>query len=322
MSGGRLLPGECARLAAGLRELKGRTGLSLAALGERTPYSKSSWERYLNGKKLPPRQAVEALCRLAGEPAGRLVALWELAEQAWSGRSGAAPPPTSPSPSPSPSTPATGSRTANVNVNANAEADTDGAAGGGPPEEARGPGLRKVFGRSGRLLVMSAAVAVAVALAVVLLLPGGRGASGGRTPGNLAATSPYPQKQVPGCAGSECDGAHALDMGCGLPEPLTIFSRRAAGGQRVQLRYSKDCAAVWGRITNPRIGDQAELLVPGAAAKVVTAGSPRDIEGYLATPMTVTKDVRSARVCLRPAGGGERECFAVPSSLVLPPGAT
>ncbi|MER6311075.1 helix-turn-helix transcriptional regulator, partial [Streptomyces sp. NPDC001657] len=69
-----------------MRELRGRTGLSLAALAARTPYSKSSWERYLNGKKLPPRDAVEALCRLAGEPAGRLLALWELADAAWSGR--------------------------------------------------------------------------------------------------------------------------------------------------------------------------------------------------------------------------------------------
>ena len=73
-------------LAAGLRELRGRTGLSLAGLAARTPYSKSSWERYLNGKKLPPRDAVEALCRLAEEPAGRLLALWELADADWSGR--------------------------------------------------------------------------------------------------------------------------------------------------------------------------------------------------------------------------------------------
>ncbi|MCZ1006251.1 helix-turn-helix domain-containing protein [Streptomyces lydicus] len=42
----------------------------MAALAERTAYSKSSWERYLNGKQLAPRQAVEALCKAAGEPAG------------------------------------------------------------------------------------------------------------------------------------------------------------------------------------------------------------------------------------------------------------
>ncbi|HEY8980898.1 MAG TPA: helix-turn-helix domain-containing protein [Streptomyces sp.] len=82
---------ECAALAEGLRAVRSRTGLSLAALAGRTPYSKSSWERYLNGKKPVPRQAVEALCTLAGEPPARLLALWELADAEWSGRSGATP---------------------------------------------------------------------------------------------------------------------------------------------------------------------------------------------------------------------------------------
>lgn len=86
------------RLAAELRELRGRTRLSLAALADRTPYSKSSWERYLNGKKPVPRQAVEALCALAGEPAGRLLALWELADATWSGRARPTPVPPPPVP--------------------------------------------------------------------------------------------------------------------------------------------------------------------------------------------------------------------------------
>ncbi|WP_406530963.1 helix-turn-helix domain-containing protein, partial [Streptomyces sp. I8-5] len=74
------------QLAERLREIRERSGLSLAALAARTPYSKSSWERYLNGKKPVPRQAVEALCALTGTPAGRLLALWELADAEWSGR--------------------------------------------------------------------------------------------------------------------------------------------------------------------------------------------------------------------------------------------
>ena len=91
---------EGARLVAALRELRARTGLSLVALAGRTTYSKSSWERYLNGKKLPPRDAVEALCRVAGEPPGRCVALWELADLAWSGRADRAAPadPAAPAP--------------------------------------------------------------------------------------------------------------------------------------------------------------------------------------------------------------------------------
>ncbi|MFJ7271893.1 helix-turn-helix domain-containing protein [Streptomyces sp. NPDC099050] len=80
------LPAECGHLAAELRRLRLRTGLSLADLGRRTPFSKSSWERYLNAKQPPPRQAVEALCALAREQPGELLALWELADTAWSGR--------------------------------------------------------------------------------------------------------------------------------------------------------------------------------------------------------------------------------------------
>ncbi|MCZ4611775.1 helix-turn-helix transcriptional regulator, partial [Streptomyces sp. Lzd4kr] len=83
---------ERARLAAVLRELKGRTGLSLAGLAAKTAFSKSSWDRYLNGRTLPQRDAVQELCRLAGEPEGRCLALWEIAESEGSGRAAAQPP--------------------------------------------------------------------------------------------------------------------------------------------------------------------------------------------------------------------------------------
>ncbi|WP_328385028.1 peptidoglycan-binding protein [Streptomyces sp. NBC_00400] len=66
-----------------LRRLKDHSGLSLAALAAKTSYSKSSWERYLNGKKLPPREAVEALARICEADATRLLALHEVAAQAW-----------------------------------------------------------------------------------------------------------------------------------------------------------------------------------------------------------------------------------------------
>lgn len=77
------LPGEVRHLVGQLRVLKDRTGLSLAELARRTAYSKSSWQRYLSGGKLPPWAAVQALCRLAGGDQARLLALWELADQAW-----------------------------------------------------------------------------------------------------------------------------------------------------------------------------------------------------------------------------------------------
>ncbi|MEV0907342.1 helix-turn-helix domain-containing protein [Streptomyces hokutonensis] len=97
------------QLAAALRELRAATGLSMAGLAAKTTYSKSSWERYLNGRTLPPREAVEELCRLAGEPVGRCLALWEIAESEASGRGASAPTTTAPT-APAPATPTSVSR--------------------------------------------------------------------------------------------------------------------------------------------------------------------------------------------------------------------
>ncbi|MFG3017022.1 helix-turn-helix domain-containing protein [Streptomyces sp. NPDC048254] len=94
------LPGEARQLVEQLRVLKGRTGLSLAELARRTAYSKSSWQRYLSGDRLPPRSAAQVLCRLGGGDQTRLLALWELAEQAWP--QGASEPPEEPVPIPEP----------------------------------------------------------------------------------------------------------------------------------------------------------------------------------------------------------------------------
>ncbi|MFE0172719.1 helix-turn-helix domain-containing protein [Streptomyces sp. NPDC059002] len=77
------LPPEVLHFVEQLRLLKDRTGLSLVALGERTAYSKSSWQRYLNAQQPPPRQAVAALCRVAGADCELLGVRWELAVRAW-----------------------------------------------------------------------------------------------------------------------------------------------------------------------------------------------------------------------------------------------
>ncbi|WP_078651780.1 helix-turn-helix domain-containing protein [Streptomyces xylophagus] len=78
-----------------LRLLKRQTGLSLAALAAVTPFSKSTWHRYLNGDQLPPRAAVEALARLAHTHPEALLSLWDAAVQE---QSAPAPPPQLPSP--------------------------------------------------------------------------------------------------------------------------------------------------------------------------------------------------------------------------------
>ncbi|WP_461030554.1 helix-turn-helix domain-containing protein, partial [Streptomyces sparsus] len=73
-----------------LRMLKDSGGLSLATLARRTSYSKSSWERYLNGKNLPPAEAVVEIARLGGADIDRLLALRSLAEECWQAGPGSA----------------------------------------------------------------------------------------------------------------------------------------------------------------------------------------------------------------------------------------
>ncbi|MEU9956190.1 helix-turn-helix transcriptional regulator [Streptomyces sp. NPDC050982] len=122
------LPPEVGHFVEQLRLLKDRTGLSLVALGERTAYSKSSWHRYLNATQPPPRQAVVALCRVAGADAERFGVRWELAVRAW-------PRTMAPAPAPAAASAATqagvtGGAGAGMSVGANGAADQGGHEGG------------------------------------------------------------------------------------------------------------------------------------------------------------------------------------------------
>ncbi|WP_427166282.1 DUF2690 domain-containing protein [Streptomyces sp. C1-1] len=70
--------------ASQLRRLVDRSGLSIASVADRTGYSKTSWERYLNGRLLAPKGAIVALAEVTGTNPVHLTTMWELAERAWS----------------------------------------------------------------------------------------------------------------------------------------------------------------------------------------------------------------------------------------------
>ncbi|MFI1498505.1 helix-turn-helix domain-containing protein [Streptomyces platensis] len=285
---------ESSRLAAGLRELRARTGLSLAALAARTPYSKSSWERYLNGKKLPPRDAVEALCRLAGEPAGRLVALWELADAAWSGRgrSGAA-------------QARDGGSAADGGPGRASEPGTAVVAAAGPP--VGGEATARRVPRSARRMAGLAAGAGAGGVALVAALAVWTAVGAGGPVSGAVPETP----EVTGCRARACDGKDPESMRCDLPELVrTPVERTAAGGERVQLRYGTVCGAAWGRVRHGRIGDRIEVVVPGEAPRSVRVLDRFDAEDSLVTPMAAARGPEGVRLCLYPAGGGGRECFS------------
>ncbi|MFF2431304.1 peptidoglycan-binding protein [Streptomyces mirabilis] len=69
------------RLVQELRRLKDHSGLTLQMLQAKTPFSGSSWERYLNGKAMPPAAAVEALAGLTDADASPLLALQHAAQE-------------------------------------------------------------------------------------------------------------------------------------------------------------------------------------------------------------------------------------------------
>ncbi|WP_329041889.1 peptidoglycan-binding protein [Streptomyces sp. NBC_00178] len=71
------------QLIVRLRRLKDHNELSTRQLAAKTGYSAKSWQRYLNGRSLPPREAVEVLARLEGDDPARLLVMHEIAAQRW-----------------------------------------------------------------------------------------------------------------------------------------------------------------------------------------------------------------------------------------------
>ncbi|MGW6774678.1 helix-turn-helix domain-containing protein [Streptomyces sp. NPDC055037] len=334
---------ECERLAGELSALRARTGLSLVALAGRTPYSKSSWQRYLNGTKPLPRQAVTALCALAGEPPGRLLALWELADAAWSGRAaadtkagakagagagvGAARGPSPPPPVPArtgqggpaesagPAALAGPAGTATPKTPSASPASSASLVSPASPTSPPPGGPR---GRR-RTAVLAATAVVAVVTVATTLAAWLSGDDGLRrdVPEDVVWSKAGPLR--PGCTGPACEGEAPAPMECGVEGAMTTLgSLTATGGQRLQLRYGETCRTVWVRATGLRVGDRVVLTVPGRREQQIAAVARRDTGRYLVTPMVPADDPSEARACLLPEGGGEQECLGLAPRVPAP----
>ncbi|WP_372346753.1 helix-turn-helix domain-containing protein [Streptomyces sp. KL116D] len=255
---------EHARLVSALREVRSRTGLSLTALAERTTYSRSSWERYLNGKVFPPRQAVRELCRVADEPEGRLAALWEIAEAESSGRTSVqAPAVEEPRPHPAQPSPDTGYS------------------------------CRR---RRRRLMMALAAVYTVIvgSVALTLFLLSGRDTAGGEP---LSSAAPY--SIGPQCHGAACEGKDPLRLICGIT-PTTLITHRTTTGAHVEVRHSKKCGAGWVRVWGTRIGDRVEVTA-GGPTHIARITTQDDTRTYVYTGMAAAGPGDTVRACFRPA---------------------
>ncbi|MFJ3954388.1 helix-turn-helix domain-containing protein [Streptomyces libani] len=316
--------------AGQLRRLVDRSGLSVAAVADATGYSKTSWERYLNGRLLPPLRAVVALAETTGAQPAHLTTLWELAERAWSraemrqdvtmeaisvAQARAALGWDTDQPAAEP--PAKGAKSAKKSAKSAPAAEaprtaalpqtpqprrTDlpsaadfpewaAVADRSPAAAAPSPAARR--GRRGRtvMFAVGAVGAALVAGAAVLLLNPGTDTAKKAAPRPAAA----PKQALPAgvrCTGAGCVGKDPEAMGCGGQHAITP-SRGTAGRAVIEVRYSKVCHTAWARISRAAQGDQATLSAGGHSA---TARAERDGAAY--TPMVeVTGDPAKVAAC-------------------------
>ncbi|MFM9614762.1 helix-turn-helix domain-containing protein [Streptomyces niveiscabiei] len=310
-----------------MRRSVDRSGLSATALAERTGYSRTSWERFLDGRLLAPRRAVDAFAEATGTSPVHLTTLWELAEQSWSPGSHdpvttqLRVPPTA-LPTRQVGGPTEGNSWGLAGYKGPSRAGGSGEGGGneavGVGGSGEGRGKESVeYGssvatdvRSGTRVksaprwltfVAGGLGVVALAGAAFLLTDSGPG----DTP-VVAADSPSPSTSSrpalpPGvkCSGPTCTGKDAEAMGCADDLVTTTTSARVAGA-RVEVRYSRTCGAAWGRIVQAGQGDVVQVAVGKVRQRgeITTAG---DTIAY--TPMVAVRTPGEARACAELASG-------------------
>jgi transcriptional regulator with XRE-family HTH domain len=268
---------EVRHLLERLREAKHGTGLSFAALAARTSYSKSSWERYLNGKTLPPRDAVETLAKLSGTDPAMLLALWRLADRAWSGRDAR-------------DTAAEGETTERETGRESPMASPARAdvRAGTPPlaPRARNPNRRAV-------VVAGAGAALSVALGAGSWATWAWTHGGGRE-------EAAPRLSTGPCRGESCTGRNSEQQDTDCWTDADSRARREIAGRVVELRVSLTCRASWGRITEPRRGDRVWVETTGEQRQSGQVAVPNRA---IYTLMIGIERPADARACFELAGG-------------------
>ncbi|MFJ9351253.1 DUF2690 domain-containing protein [Streptomyces sp. NPDC101237] len=271
-----------------LRRLKDRSSLTLTELSRAMAISTSSWERYLNGKQFPPRQAVQALCGATQASEADTLALWERADAAWNRRGGAE----------IASEPRPGRRAA----------DGDGRATDGTSNAARGLGHRILLAASTLITARPWVTATGVlVLCAAMVVPAAViHASYGTGPS--AATRP------PICRLRSCEGRDPLTTAC--EDPVTVRSDTMADGTRLEIRFSPSCRTGWIRGWPTHGGFRIAVSGTDGPPQAVTAppAAPSTAGGMVTTPMIAAAHATGLRCCYYPSAGRPgRECFTAAS---------
>ncbi|MER5795315.1 helix-turn-helix domain-containing protein [Streptomyces sp. NPDC001980] len=253
------------RLVVELRRLKDHSGLSMAALASTTGFSRSSWERYLNGRVTPPRQAVETMADVCGGDRIGLAALWEVAI------SDTAPGLTAPAPALAPA-PAPASAAQEPEQPEIPEAVLEEPR---EPEPPTPDGRTETGGPDGSTAPTPRAVASAGPAATRRTVP----RCGFRSRGS-----------GPPWSWETCTDRDAEQHDTDCWTDAVTRARREIAGRTVELRFSPACRAAWGRITARGTGDRVRVdttdgrhqsrlvLVPGRYLYTLMIGVGRPSE--------------------------------------------
>ncbi|MEV5085424.1 helix-turn-helix domain-containing protein [Streptomyces sp. NPDC056159] len=283
------LPAACVHLVTALRGLKDSCGLNLAELGKATAISRSSWERYLNGKQFPPRQAVQALCQVTQQDEDKLLAWWALADSAWSGRGQTASP------------------------HASADTGPDISTSQTTPHS---PARAMLLAASRPIDEHPMATATAVLLLCAAMI----------TPAAVVYASRANELPTVGrppvCRLHSCDGRKPRRTAC--EDPTTSASYTAADGTRLEIRLSPICQAGWIRAWPTHRSFRIVITGPDAQAQSTTAmpqpTDPPDSAGreVVTSPMIAAPRPAELRACYYPSVGSPgRECFGGTQSQTL-----
>ncbi|MEU8514912.1 DUF2690 domain-containing protein [Kitasatospora sp. NPDC048722] len=254
------LTGPARSLAEELRTLKDAAGLSLSELATRTHYSRASWERWLNGKRVITEQALDALIGAVECDGPALRALWQ---QAVAGPSGTE------SGADDTSTGAVADAPVEAPVEAPVDAprvaDVQDATGPAEVVPAGEPEPAATWWRRPAPLLACAAV-----VAVVLVLVGLRAtrhhgpstpvAEPGTASASVSAPATVPAKPVssdPTCQAMGCAHKNPKDTGCG--KDARTLQSDVIGKVVIYLRYSQKCQAVWAAINEGQPQDYATI---------------------------------------------------------------
>jgi transcriptional regulator with XRE-family HTH domain len=227
--------GEAGDLFAELRRVKDAAQLSYNRLAEKTHYSRSSWERFLNAKQVPSRIAVEEFAAAAGVDPAPLLALWE--------RTVAAEGPPSEEPRRAKATAAAAPPVA-------APASPVGA-----PRHRRRNALQLAVGILAGALLGSLSTFLITGASDVSTADGTSPAAAPGPEARGAAHASRPAKV--GCKSDTCLYREPQAEDCHW-DAVTVRGTYLRG-MRIQLRYSAACQAVWGRIENGNIGDTVTI---------------------------------------------------------------